>query len=136
MIWSTTDPSKNVSKKIPPKIHHKTVQSNILWLDLNKICAISILQSAHKQGNPSFHFFLRRAQNADTHALEQPRLSQNMSPVCTSFVLVIASDMHLESESEKRAKNVDLHTAKKSPASNTRAQLQLMRVPSLRHSAG
>ena len=89
-----------------------TVQSNILWLNLNKIGAISILQSAHKQGNPSFHFFLRRAQNADTHALEQPRLSQNMSPVCTSFVLVIASDMHLESESEKRAKNVDLHTAK------------------------
>ena len=59
------------------------------------------------------HFtFMRRAQNADTHALKQPRLSQNSSPVCSSFVLVIASDMHLESESEKRAKNVDLHTAK------------------------
>ena len=55
---------------------------------------------------------MRRAQNADTHALKQPRLSQNISPVCSSFVLVIASDMHLESESEKRAKNVDLHTAK------------------------
>ena len=34
MIWST-DPSKNVSK-IPPKFHDKTVQSNILWLNLNK----------------------------------------------------------------------------------------------------
>ena len=33
--------------------------------------------------------------------------------VCSSFALVIASDMHLESESEKRAKNVDLRTAKK-----------------------
>ena len=55
---------------------------------------------------------MRRAQNADTHALRQPRLSQNISPVCSSFVLVIASDMHLESEGEKRAKNVDLHTAK------------------------
>ena len=55
---------------------------------------------------------MRRAQNADTHALKQPRLSQNISPVCSSCVLVIASDMHLESESEKRAKNVDLHTAK------------------------
>ena len=59
------------------------------------------------------HFtFMCRAQNADTHALKQPRLSQNISLVCSSFVLVIASDMYLESESEKRAKNVDLHTAK------------------------
>ena len=56
-----------------------------------------------------------RAQNAGTHALKQPRLSQNISPVCSSFALVIASDMHLESESEKRAKNVNLHTAKKYP---------------------
>ena len=55
---------------------------------------------------------MRRAQNADTHALKQPWLSQNISPVCSSFVLVIASDMHLESESEKRAKNVVFHTAK------------------------
>ena len=54
---------------------------------------------------------MRQAQNADTHALKQPRLSQNISPVCSSFVLFIASDMHLESESEKRAKN-NLHTAK------------------------
>ena len=55
---------------------------------------------------------MRRAQDADTHALKQPRLSQNISPVCSSFALVIASDMHLEFESEKRAKNVELHTAK------------------------
>ena len=55
---------------------------------------------------------MRRAQNADTHAHKQHRLSQNISSVCSSFVLVIASDMHLESESEKPAKNVDFHTAK------------------------
>ena len=55
---------------------------------------------------------MRRSQNADTDALKQPRLSQDISPVCSSFVLVIASDMLLESESEKRAKNVDLPTAK------------------------
>ena len=54
---------------------------------------------------------MRRAQNADTHALKLHRLSQNISPVCSSFVLVIASDMHLEPESEKRTKNVDFHTA-------------------------
>ena len=59
------------------------------------------------------HFsFMRRAQNADTHALKQLRQSQNISPVCSSFVLVTASHMHLESESEKRAKNVDWHTTK------------------------
>ena len=55
---------------------------------------------------------MRRAQNADTHALKQHRLSQNISPVCFSFVLVIASDIHLESEGEKRAKNVDFYTIK------------------------
>ena len=55
---------------------------------------------------------MRRAQNADIHALKQHRLSQNTPPVRSSFLLVIASDMHLEPESEKRAKNVDFHTAK------------------------
>ena len=55
---------------------------------------------------------MRRAQNADAHALKQHRLSQNISPVCSNFALVIAPDMHLESESEKRERNVDFHTAK------------------------
>ena len=51
----STDPSKNVSKNPPtPQFHDKTVQSNILWLNLKKIN--KFLQSAHKQGNPSFHF--------------------------------------------------------------------------------
>ena len=59
------------------------------------------------------HFnFMRRAQNADTYALKQHRLSQNIFPVCSSFVLVIASDMHLEPAREKRAKNVHFHTTK------------------------
>ena len=43
---------------------------------------------------------LRRAQNADTYALKQPCL------------VLVTSDMHLESESEKRAKDVDFHTTK------------------------
>ena len=50
------DPSKNVSKSSPPKFHDKAVQSNILWLNLIKINEIGILQLAHKQGKPSFHF--------------------------------------------------------------------------------
>ena len=53
---------------------------------------------------------MRRAQNADTHALKQHRLSQNLSPVYSRFELVIASDMHLEPEDEKRAQTVDFHT--------------------------
>ena len=107
MIWST-DPSKNVLKKC----RDKAVLYNILWLNLNKIAEITILQSADKQGNPSFHFDAPGSKRIYTNALKQPRLFQNISPVCSSFALAIASDMHLESESEKRAKNVDLHTAK------------------------
>ena len=62
------------------------------------------------------HFtFMRQAQNADTHALKQPRLSQNISPVCSSFVLVVASDMHLESENEKREKTLIYTQLKKNP---------------------
>ena len=94
------------------KLHDKVVQSNILLLNLNKIGAISILQSAHKQGNPSFHSSCVGLKRQITHALKQHRLSPNSFPVCSSFVLVIAPDMHLEPESEKLAKNVDFHTAK------------------------
>ena len=57
---------------------------------------------------------MRRTLNADAHALKQHGLSQNSAPpppisapVC--FLLVIASDMHLEPESEKRVQNVDSH---------------------------
>ena len=77
------------------------------WLNLNKIDEIIFLQSAHKQGIPSFHF-----QKADTHAHKQHRLSQNIFPLGSSFALVIASDMHLEHESKKRVKNVHFHTTK------------------------
>ena len=96
-------------QKIPPKFHDKTVQFNILRLNLNKI---NVFYNQHRNKVSPHFTFMRRAQNADTHALKQHRLSQNISPVCSSFVLVIASDIHLEPESEKRAKNVDFHTAK------------------------
>ena len=76
---------------------------------------------------------MRRAQNADTHALKQPRLSQNIFPVCSSFVLVIASDMHLESESEKRAKKVDLHTAKNIQIQPTKQRSLPMRTQEARY---
>ena len=111
MIWSA-DPSKNVLKN-PPKFHGKTVQSNILWLNLNKINEISFFFYNQHMNRVIPHFtFMHRAQNADSHALKQHRLSQNIFPVCSSFVLVIASDMHLEPKSEKRAKNIHFHTTK------------------------
>ena len=62
-------------------------------------------------GNPSFHFHAQGSKRRCPRT-QQHRLSQNIPPVCSSFVLVIASDMHLEPESEIRAKNVDFHTAK------------------------
>ena len=84
----------------------------MLWLNLNKIDEIIFFYNQHINKVTPHFTFMRRAQKADTHALKQSRLSQNIFPVCSSFVLVIASDMHLEPESEKRAKNVDFHTAK------------------------
>ena len=98
-------------QKIPKKLNDKSVQSNILWLNLNKINEISFYNQHINKVTPHFTF-MRRAQNADTHALKQHGLSQNIFPVCSSFVLVIASDMHFEPESEKRAKNVHFHTTK------------------------
>ena len=108
--------------KIPKKCHDQAVRSNILLLNLNKINEIRILQSADKQGNPALHIHAPGSKGRDTRALKQHRLSQNIPPVCSSFVLVIASDMHLEPESEKRAKNVDFHTAK-----NIQIQARLFR---------
>ena len=44
-----------------------------------------------------------------TNSISCPKIFSLSAPV---FLLVIASDMHLEHESEKRAKNVDFQTAK------------------------
>ena len=98
--------------KSPQKF--KAVQSYMLWLNSTTIGGIGILQSAHKQGNPSFHFScagLKTQIPMHSNSIDCPKIF----PVCSSFVLVIASDMHLESKSEKRAKSVDLHTAKSIP---------------------
>ena len=102
------------------KINDEAVQSNILWLNLNKINEISILQSADKQGNPSFHFHApgsKRRYSCTQTASAVPKYS----PVCSSFVPVIA-DMHLEPESEKESKYVEVHTAK-----NTQIRATLFR---------
>ena len=103
-MTGSTDPSENVFKKIPKKFHDKAVQTNILWLNLDKIDEIIILQSAHKQGNLSFHFHAPGSKRRYPCTQTASRLSQNISPVCSSFVLVIASDMHFESESDTQQK--------------------------------
>ena len=86
-------------KNFPPKkFHDMVVQFNILCLNLTK--SLSYNQQINKV-TPHFTF-MRRAQNPDTHALKQHRLSQNIFPICSSFIPVIVSDMHFERESEKR----------------------------------
>ena len=108
----STDPQE-MFQKIPPKFHDKTVQSNMLWLNLNNINEISFFYNQHiKKVTPHFTF-MRRAQNADTHAHKQHRLPLNIFPVGSSFVLVVASDMHhLTCISSMKAKNVHFYTTK------------------------
>ena len=105
MIGST-DPSEYVLKN-PPKFHDKTVQSNMLWLNLNKINGINFYNQHINKVTPHFTF-MRRAQNADTHAHKQHRLSQNIS--LSAPVLYWLS--HLACISSLKAKNVHFHTTK------------------------
>ena len=84
----STDPSKNVLNKIPPKFHDKPVQSNILWPNLNKIGGISILQSAHKQGNPSFRFHTPVSKRRYTYtqtASAVPKYFPSLPQFCTCY---------------------------------------------------
>ena len=94
-----------LKKKKNQKNHDTAVQSNILWLNLNKISEKSFYNQQINQVTPHFTF-MRRVQNADTHAIKQYRLSQNSSPVGSSLVLVIASDMLLQPESEKERRTL------------------------------
>ena len=84
----STDSSKNVLKKYQKKFHDKAVQSNILWLNLNKINDISILQSAHKLGNPSFHFHapgLKRIYQCTQTASAVPKSFPCLLQFCTGY---------------------------------------------------
>ena len=101
MTWFT-DPYKNVFKKIHQKFHEKAIQSNILWLNLNKICGISILQSAHKQCQASFHFHVPGSKRRYSHALKQHRLSQNSPSPSVHFLYWLS---HLTCISSLKAKN-------------------------------
>ena len=89
-------------KKKTQKFHDKTVQSNILWLNLNKIKATSFLQSANKQGNLSFHFHepgLKRTQTASAVPKYFPCLLQ----FCTGYRILYASRAWKQKTSEKHS---------------------------------
>ena len=93
------------------QIHDKAVQSNILWLNLNKIRDISILQSAHKQGNDSFHFHApgsKRRYPCTQTASVVPKYFPCLLQFCTGYRIWHASRVRKRKTSE----NVDLHTAK------------------------
>ena len=73
MTWST-DPSKNIFKNQQQKIQNKAVQSNILR-HINKV-------TPHLT-------FMRRAQNADTHATQTasavPKYFPSLLQFCTGY---------------------------------------------------
>ena len=100
-------------KKIPQNFHDKTVQSSILWLNVIKIGGISILQSAHKQGNTSCRFHAPGSKRRYPCTQTASAVQKYFLRLLQFFLLVIASDVHLEPESEKRAENVHFHTTKK-----------------------
>ena len=87
MTWSTGTLEK-CFKKIPKKFHNKAVQSNILWLNDIKIGGISILQSAHKQGNPKFYFHApgsKRRYPCTQTALAVPKYFPCRLQFCTGY---------------------------------------------------
>ena len=91
-------------QKIPPKFHDKTVQSNMLWLNLNKIDVIIFLQSAHKQGNPSFHFHApgsKRRYPCTQIASAAPKYFPCLLQFCTGYRIWHASRAWKRKTSEK-----------------------------------
>ena len=103
MILST-ESSKNVKKK-KKKIYDKAVQSNILWLNVIKIGGTSILQSAHKQGNPSFHFHApgsKRRYPCTQTAPAVPNYLPCLLQFCTGYRIRHASRASKRKTREKR----------------------------------
>ena len=100
----STDPSKNASK-IPQKSHDKAVQSTILWLNSNKIGEINNLQSANKQGNPSFHFHAQGSKPrypCTETASAVPKYFPCLLQFCTGYRIWHASRVWKRKTSEKR----------------------------------
>ena len=91
-------------QKIPPQFHDKAVQSNILWMNLHKISEVSILQLAHKQGNPSFHFHVLGSKcryPCTQTALAVPKSFPCLLQFCTGYRIWHASQVWKRKTSEK-----------------------------------
>ena len=109
--WHGPQTPLKMFQKIPPKFHDKTVQSNMLWLNLNRINGISFfiififLQLAHKQGNPSFDFHApgskRRFQCTQT-ASAVPKYFPCLLQFCTVYRIWHTSRVWKRKTSEKR----------------------------------
>ena len=87
------------------KFHDKAAQCNMLWLNLNKIGEISILQSAHKQGNPSFRFHApgsKRRYPCSQTASAVPKYFPCLLQFCTGYRIWHASRVWRRKTSEKR----------------------------------
>ena len=81
---------------------------------------MDISQSADKQENPIIiHSCAGLITQMIIDALKQRRLFQNSSTLCFSFLQIIASDMHLEPQSEERMRNVDFLATKNVQKQNT-----------------
>ena len=78
----------------------------MLWLNLNKIGEISILQTAHKQGNPSFHFHApgsKRRYPCTQTASAVPKYFPCRLQFCTGYRIWHASRAWTRKTSEKRS---------------------------------
>ena len=78
-----TDPLKKIRKIRKKKIQAKAIHGHVPCLNLKKHFQISFSQYANNVGTPLFFpsRSMRKAQNTDTHALNQLGVSQNSSPL-------------------------------------------------------
>ena len=88
-------------KNFPQKFH-KAVQCNILWLNLNKL---DILQSANKQGNPSFDIYApgsKRRYSCTQTASAVPKYFPRLPQCCTGYCIWHASWAWKQKTGKKR----------------------------------
>ena len=113
--WHGPQTPLKMFQKISKTFHEKAVQSYKLWLNLNKIGQISILQSAHKQGNPSFRFHApssKRRYPCTQTASTVPKYFPCLLQFCSGYRIWHASRVWKRKTSEKRyvhtAKNIEI----------------------------
>ena len=118
--WYGPQTPLKMFRKISQKVHGKAVQSNIPWLNLNKINGISILQSADKQGNPLFPFHAPLSKRRYSYTLTAsavPKCFPCLLQLRTGYRIWYASQFWKRKTSGKK---VHFHTAKNIPStSNT-----------------